>query len=64
MINQKMKKGCRLAPLEIKEIVTTICNIVVTTIGILVYKNNSKIQKLELKIKQLEYQELKRKLKK
>lgn len=48
----------------LSKIVATICLIVTTILGILTYINNSKIQRLELKIKQLEYKNLKRKLRK
>jgi len=50
--------------MRVKEIVVTICLIITTILAILTYINNSKLQRTELKIKQLEYKQLKRKLKK
>jgi len=47
--------------IKITEKVATICIIVTTILSILTYRNNSKIQHIELKIKELEYKQLKQK---
>ncbi len=55
----KIKEVVTIPPLKVKEIVVTICLIITTIIAILTYETNSKLQKAELKIKQLEYKNMK-----